>query len=112
MAVSGGVDWFDVVKLLMQISSFYAAIFLLFIVITVLAMMNVINAIFVNDAIETTRMDMDLRMQGEMAQNQYMLDRLTVIFRQLTIAQSGDVISLSDAGHPVMSMHTFVEQVE
>jgi len=112
MAVSGGIDWWDVVKLLIDIHLLYACLFLLFVVVTVLAVMNVINAIFVNDAIETTRMDMDLRMQYEMAQNQYMLDRLTVIFRQLTIAQSGDVISLSDAGHPVMSMHTFVDQVE
>lgn len=96
MAVSGGVDWFDVVKLLMQISSFYAAIFLLFIVITVLAMMNVINAIFVNDAIETTRMDMDLRMQGEMAQQQHMVEKLSLLFRQMVHESRSSAINMVD----------------
>jgi len=103
MAVAGGIDWWDVVKLLLDIHILYACLFLLFVVMTVLAVMNVINAIFVNDAIETTRMDMDLRMQCEMTQNQYMLDRLTVIFRQLTG---------SHGPNPKIEMSVFVELVE
>ena len=61
MSVSGGVDYWDVLKLLLTISSGYAILFMLFIIITVLAVLNVINAIFVNDAMETTRMDKERR---------------------------------------------------
>jgi len=83
MAVSGGIDWWDVVKLLLEVHVAYASVFVVFVVITVLAVLNVINAIFVNDAMESTRKDFDLRTQGELEDTRFMLERLTVLFHDL-----------------------------
>merc|ERR1712136_637344 len=73
MVVSGGVDWWDVVKLLLEIHVVYGLVFLLFVVITVLALLNVINSIFVNDAMDTALKDIDLRMKHEADQTKFMV---------------------------------------
>merc|ERR1712209_355730 len=46
MAVAGGIDWWDVLRLLLEIHVGYAIVMMLFVVINVLAVLNVINAIF------------------------------------------------------------------
>lgn len=100
MAVTGGLDWWEVVKLLLEIHFGYGVLFLLFVVITVLAVLNVISAIFVNDAMEAARMDVDLRMQTEHDQTKLMIETLTSIFNELS-------------GHSgVITLETFVTQVE
>jgi len=101
MAVSGGLDWWDILELLLKISVQYALVFILFIVITILAILNVINAIFVNDAMECTHMDIDLRMQGELEETKQMLERLTRIFEEMSPDSSGTV-----------GLQDFVEHVE
>merc|ERR1712136_573301 len=105
MAVAGGVDWWDVMRLLLEIHVVFGLIFMLFVIITVLAVLNVINAIFVNDAMESTRTDHDLRMQGELEETRLMLERLTDIFWKMEM-ESSDSCSgeISDAA--------FVDQVE
>lgn len=83
MTISGGVDWWDVCSLLLEIGTVYVLFFLLFVVISVLAVLNVINAIFVNDAVDATQRDLDLRSQAELAKNRAMLTRLTHIFHAM-----------------------------
>jgi len=103
MAVAGGIDWWDVVRLLLEIHAGYALVFLLFVVITVLAVLNVINAIFVNDAMESARTDVELRMEGELDKTRFMLQTLTSIFREMESQNpNGGVILEKD----------FVQQVE
>jgi len=101
MAVAGGIDWWDVLRLLLEIHVGYAIVMMLFVVINVLAVLNVINAIFVNDAMESTRTDHDLRMQGELEETKLMLERLTKIFELMEKSESG-----------VINDNEFVEQVE
>jgi len=85
MSVSGGVDWWDVVDTLLSISVLYVVLFLVFVIVTVLAIMNVISAIFVNDAMETASMDMDLRMKAEVERTRVMVGTLTSIFKDMSI---------------------------
>lgn len=99
MSVSGGLDWWDIMSLLLKISVQYALLFLLFIVITILAILNVINAIFVNDAMECTHMDIDLRMQGELEETKQMLERLTRIFQDMCPDASGIVRETDFVSH-------------
>jgi len=80
MAVAGGVDWWEVLRLLLQISPIYALMFIFFVIITVLAVLNVINAIFVNDAMESTRKDPDMRMQDELYETKFVMEKLQAIF--------------------------------
>ena len=49
MTVAGGVDWWEVMRLTLDIHVICGLVFVLFVTITVLAVLNVINAIFVND---------------------------------------------------------------
>jgi len=83
MSVSGGIDWWVAVKPLLEIGVSYAVIFVVFVVISQLAILNVISAIFVNDAMETTRMDPDMRMQMEVEETRFAIERLTEIFAEL-----------------------------
>jgi len=91
MSVSGGVDYWDVLRLLLIMSWGYAVLFIVFIILTVLAVMNVINAIFVNDAMETTRMDKDLRMQQEADETRMMLERLQSLFFEMDETERGSI---------------------
>jgi len=97
MAVAGGIDWWEPARLLLEISPGYVVIFVLFVVITVLAVLNVINAIFVNDAMESTRVDHDLRMQGELLETSFMMDRLTQLYKTMeNFCESDGVILDTD----------------
>jgi len=91
MAISGGFDWWTLVNLLLQIHVVYAMIFILYVVLTLLAVLNVIHAIFVHDAMETTRKDVDLRMQWELEETKQMLERLTRIFREMDHAATENI---------------------
>jgi len=104
MAIAGGIDWWDVVELLLEIHTAYAIIFIMFVVISVLAVLNVINAMFVQDAMESTRVDIDLRMQGEAEETRQMLARLTNIFQEMDpdaagVVSEDDFVSLAETGN-------------
>merc|ERR1712176_917636 len=66
MAVTDGVSWWQIEKLLLNISVGDGLIFVLFITIMVLIVMNIITSIFVNDALERAKMDKELISQVEM----------------------------------------------
>lgn len=83
MTVSGGVDWWDICELLMEVGGGFVLIFLCFITITVLAVLNVINAIFVNDAVDATQHDLDLRSEADLAEHRAMISRFTRIFHEM-----------------------------
>merc|ERR1712012_1292040 len=60
-AVSGGLDWDVVVTpLMMHISVWLAPLFSLYMAFTLLAMMNVVTAVFVESVLESTKKDKDL----------------------------------------------------
>ena len=95
MTVSGGIDWWVVTRLLLEISSVYVVVFLVFIVFCVLAVLNIINAIFVHDAMETTRNDIDLRLHADKEETKNMLAKLSSVFEEMDVTGTG-VVSLDD----------------
>ena len=103
MTVAGGVDWWEVMRLTLEIHTICGLVFVLFVTITVLAVLNVINAVFVNDAIESTRTDHDLRVHGELEETRLVLESLTAIFEKMESKES-------DEG--LIPERFFVEQVE
>merc|ERR1712136_295705 len=82
MSVAGGIDWWVVITLLQEVSEVYACVFILYVVISQLAVLNVISAIFVGDAMETTRMDNDLRMQVDMEETKLAIQTLAEMFER------------------------------
>mmetsp|Transcript_152366 Transcript_152366/g.486839 ORF Transcript_152366/g.486839 Transcript_152366/m.486839 type:complete len:610 (-) Transcript_152366:90-1919(-) len=62
-SVTGGLDWWLVSEPLMRISLVYMLMFLLYISVTVFAMLNVITGFFCQSAIEGTQQDRDFRIR-------------------------------------------------
>jgi len=104
MVVSGGVDWWDIAKILLEIHVGYALIFLGFIIITVLAVLNVISAVFVNDALEGARKDYSLRTQAELEDTAFMVERLTAIFQEVENGAGSMVSGVISQRHFVLQM--------
>merc|ERR1712136_546209 len=80
MAMSGGIDWWDVVKLLLEINVAYCLIFVVFVCLTVIAALNIITGVFVNEGLAMARMDHDLRYQMDLRESRAMASRLHNLF--------------------------------
>lgn len=83
MAMSGGIDWWDVVHPLLKIHAVYALLFLLFVLLMVVVVLNIITGAFVNDAVALARKDEDLRMQQELSDSRQLTDRLNALFSEI-----------------------------
>merc|ERR1719350_1227876 len=57
MCVSGGINWWDLVKLFREIGDGYSLLLSIYIAIMVLALMNIVTGIFVNDAVAMAQHD-------------------------------------------------------
>jgi len=84
MSIFGGIDWFPVVRLLLNVGTFYGAFFLLFVLLTSMSLMNILTGVFVKDSME----------RGETETSRRHLAKLTTLFRRLDTQKSG-VITLA-----------------
>eukprot|EP00450_Noctiluca_scintillans_P017933 CAMPEP_0194524796 /NCGR_PEP_ID=MMETSP0253-20130528/60091_1 /TAXON_ID=2966 /ORGANISM="Noctiluca scintillans" /LENGTH=563 /DNA_ID=CAMNT_0039369461 /DNA_START=29 /DNA_END=1716 /DNA_ORIENTATION=- len=89
MSMSGGLDWWDVTRPLLDIGVGYALLFVLFIIFMMIVALNIITGIFVNDAVALARMDEDLRVQTELKESRYLTDRLNDLFRDIDVNHTG-----------------------
>merc|ERR1712136_348876 len=99
--ITGGVNWWEVQRLLLDISVAYALLFILFVLVTVLAAMNVITGIFVNDAVEMASLDSDNKVQQEMDQNRHYLQKLLELFQKIDTTHRGSI-----------TLETFLQQMQ
>ena len=95
MSITGGLDWRDLQKALLDVSVVYACIFVFFQLVTVLAALNIITGIFVNDAVEMARLDSEMKVQQEMDQNRRYLQTLHELFQEIDTKKHG-AITLED----------------
>merc|ERR1711860_321405 len=63
MAISGGMDWADLLEALLVISDVYLPIFIFFIVFVVLGLMNILTAVFCESAMQIAEFDRELVIQ-------------------------------------------------
>jgi len=63
MAITGGVNWWDAERVLLDIGFQYGLLFLLYIATMFLALLNIVTGLFVNDAVEMSQMDRDIVMR-------------------------------------------------
>ena len=75
----------------MDISSVYACVFVLFVLSMVLAALNVIIGIFVNDAVEMARLDSDIKVQLELDEHRQYLQDLTELFQEIDTKHHGSI---------------------
>jgi len=95
MSISGGVDWWLLAHALLQISVHYCLLFVVFELVSVLAVLNIITGIFVNDALEMARMDRDMLTQLEKEDSKKFLAQLTNVFHVIDRQGTG-TISLAE----------------
>lgn len=89
MSVSGGMDWYDVMNPLLNISYMYALLFVLFVVFVVFGVLNVLTGIFVEQALQVR--DRDLIVQAEMENIDRFLADMQDIFMEADLDTSGMV---------------------
>jgi len=89
MAMSGGEDWGRILDSLDALPIEYAYIFLGFITFAVLALGNVITAVFVEAAMQRSQKDREFMIQEEMAQKNEFMQVMQEVFDELDSNQSG-----------------------
>ncbi|CAK9117928.1 unnamed protein product [Durusdinium trenchii] len=89
MSVTGGCDWYQIAKPLMNMSYFYFAAFLFYVLLIVLCIMNVLSALFVEMALQIK--DRDLLIQAELAKIDAFLKDMRDLFDEVDVDGNGYV---------------------
>lgn len=95
LSISGGRDWWEVLDLFSQLPTVYSAFFLFFMLVLVLAVLNIITGIFVKEAMDMAHLDRDLQMQLELEENRFFLKKLKLLFERID-ADGGGTMSLEE----------------
>jgi len=88
-AMSNGKSWGLVATPLFDLGWVYGALFLVFISITLFGVLNVLTAVFVESAMQSTSHHRDLLVQEKQRQRQMYLKHLKTIFLQVDEDESG-----------------------
>lgn len=83
MAMSGGVDWADILVSLEPLPIEYTVLFVGFIVFSILALLNVVTAVFVNTAMQRSQNDRELVVSQEMEGKSELINIIQQVFVEL-----------------------------
>jgi len=89
MAMSGGEDWANIMAVLEPLPLEYTLLFLSFITFAILALLNVVTAVFVNAAMERSQNDRELTVLQEMENKDELEDIIQQVFMELDTNNSG-----------------------
>lgn len=89
MAMSGGIDWIEVWQALQVMPSEYGAAFLAFIAFSILALLNVITAVFVETVMQRSQKDRELLVQQELERKKDFSESMQRVFEELDANGSG-----------------------
>eukprot|EP00931_Biecheleriopsis_adriatica_P021401 TRINITY_DN1399_c0_g1_i1.p1 TRINITY_DN1399_c0_g1~~TRINITY_DN1399_c0_g1_i1.p1 ORF type:complete len:676 (+),score=167.70 TRINITY_DN1399_c0_g1_i1:67-2094(+) len=91
MAITGGDDWKNIVWPLLDISPVYGFLFMIYISLMVVGVLNIITGIFVESATELSRLDRDLVTQAEQDRIISYIKELLKLFNELDTDKSGTI---------------------
>jgi len=91
MAMSGGDDWGLIYEPLRSLPWTYQAGFLFFITFAVIALMNVVTAVFVESTMQRSRNDRELMTQNEIKNKKEFLETMASVFNELDDDHDGSV---------------------
>merc|ERR1712048_700306 len=89
MAMSGGEDWGNIISTLKPLPIEYTLLFLTFVSFTILALLNVVTAVFVNTAMQRSQNDRELAVQQEMESKAELVGIIQQVFIELDTNGSG-----------------------
>jgi len=91
MTTTGGISWWEVEVVLWEVGWVYSALFVLYIAVMILALLNIVTGIFLNDALEMAAMDRELQMKNELEKKAQIAEELRAVFSSLDSDNSGSV---------------------
>lgn len=91
MSVTSGLSWWDVEKVLLDIHPIYGLLFVVYIAIMVLSLLNIVTGICVNNALEMAQLDQDLMMKFELDRKAAYMESMEGIFHDLDVDASGTI---------------------
>ena len=91
MSITGGVNWSDIFDVLLHSGLFFGMLFVLYIALTVLAVLNIVTGLFVNEALEHAMLDRDVRARIELERRQSDMETLKEIFAKVDVENTGRI---------------------
>jgi len=88
MTITGGVDWEEIAFPLMDIGWFPCFLFMLYVAIMTLCVMNVLLGIFCQSALDTAATDIDNVIQLQLLEKERFVDRLRNLFETWDTSES------------------------
>eukprot|EP00435_Cladocopium_sp_Y103_P043986 s173_g12.t1 len=91
LAISGGLSWDDAFRPLRDVSALAVVLFILYIILTVFAVLNVVTGVFCNTAIESAQSDKDIAIMKQMRKHDAQVQALRHIFKEIDHDKSSHV---------------------
>merc|ERR1740129_1271096 len=91
MSISGGMDWDEILWLLADLSVVYAAFYCFYVAFVVFGVLNVVTAVFVDNAWQIAQMDRDLVVQEQTKKKEAYMKELKNLFMEADIDESGSL---------------------
>ena len=89
--VSGGISWLELERVLRRMHFSLGLILVVYVCVMLLALLNIVTGIFVNDSIETAQMDRKIQTRRHDVQDSKHMEMLEEIFRELDENGSGSL---------------------
>eukprot|EP00930_Biecheleria_cincta_P100521 TRINITY_DN92152_c0_g1_i1.p1 TRINITY_DN92152_c0_g1~~TRINITY_DN92152_c0_g1_i1.p1 ORF type:complete len:548 (-),score=80.11 TRINITY_DN92152_c0_g1_i1:34-1677(-) len=89
MAMSGGAEWGEMYKQLERLGGFYCFLFLIYVTISIFAVVNVVTGVFVDSAMQINSQDKEVVVHEELREKKKVLDELEFLFHELDRDGSG-----------------------
>lgn len=91
MAISGGVDWGEVLEPLKRVGPYYLPLFVLFITFVVFGVLNILTAIFIEASSGIIEIDRDLVVQQNISEESSTMNQLKRLFREIDTENTGRI---------------------
>jgi len=113
VSISGGLSWSEALHPLREVSGIAFLCMVVYIVLTVLAILNVVTGVFCNNAIESARADKDIAIMKQMQKHAKQLKSLRGVFKEIDNDQS-NLVSLQELKDALKSkkLASFLESMD
>jgi len=91
MSMLNGISWGSVCDAVMQIDALQTILFFIYTTFTILAVLNIITGVFVDNAVETAKQEREFLVQKEMELREKYVDEMHDLFHEMDVDGSGTV---------------------
>lgn len=113
MAISGGVSWIEPLQPLREVSALAVGCMLLYVVLTVFAVLNVVTGVFCHTAIESATKDKEIVVMSQIQKQRAQASALREMFKEIDVDDS-EMVSVQELRHALntQKMSSFLESMD